>query len=123
MTEYMRGSIKEPVDKEDVDVTLERYYVPFRQYDDIEVRGLRFQAFATVDKSILVKEDWIDVTEIGEITMIDDEGCEHIVPDAFLDSRPAESQETWRALIEREICLQAEKLPKREWKEDLEYAE
>lgn len=98
---------------------LVRYYVPSRQYDDIEVGGLRYQAFAEVDASVLRGEDWIEVTEIGDITLISDEGWEFIVPAQFLDSYFG--GDTWREKIEREICRQAEALPKREWRD--EYAQ
>lgn len=98
---------------------LDRYYVLTRQYDDIEVGGLRFQAFAEVDASVKRGEDWIEVTEIGDITLISEEGWEFVVPGQFLDSYYG--GDTWRAKIEREICIQAEELPKSEWRS--EYAQ
>ena len=86
-----------------------REYVPLRDYD-VEVNGLAFLVVAEVQRI----DGSYDFAEPACPRLYYD-GVGLCLPDALLNSYTSKGGETWRTLIEREVCYQAEKLTAFAW--------
>jgi hypothetical protein len=96
-----------------------RQYVPRREYDDVEANGYHFVVYAEVEAYGCHDED-IRVSDGNRLYWWDNFQCQQSIPAKFLDSYISPTGETWRTLIEREVCRQAALLPCTAWEVEYE---
>jgi hypothetical protein len=97
-----------------------RQYIPMREYDEVNVNGYFFIVCCEVE-SYGPKELDMRVLSGYRLRHLDNFECEQKIPLKFIDSFISRSGDTWRTLIEREICRQAALLPGTAW--EVEYDE
>jgi hypothetical protein len=101
------------------DRKVKRQYIPSREYDDIEANGYHFSAYSEVESCGAHDED-TRVSDDYRLYWLDYYQCLQTIPDKFVDSYISPTGETWRTLIEREICRQAALLPCTAWEVEYE---
>jgi len=107
--------LKSPEQEETREIV--RQYIPIREYYG-EVNGLQYGASAEVAQ--IGNDLVVSSIDYSAIWFYDDNGDDHDFPLFALHSRLADSLDTWRVRIERDICERATLLPCTVWKVEYE---
>jgi hypothetical protein len=127
MEDEMTRDREQPLNPPGIDAPdrkIVRKYIPMREYDDIEANGYHFYAKVEVescgahDEDLRVRKAEEGATYLIYMWQFDNKVA---IPERFEDSYISRIGETWRTLIEREICRQAALLPCTAW--EVEYGE